>query len=268
GEHRADPLPDHGADTAAHGTRPGCRVGDRRCRNGCPGRPTGRSSHLRPLRLPRRRLDRRPGPRGGAQDARGCAGLEGVVPGDGLPAWADRGRRAEKPDMDARHAAARPGRANRRHWRRRRDPRPGPVGPTGAHPTQCGGRRRRPRTRSRRAPWPDPVGGVDVMQPLAAAIKIRLRECALYIAHSRIILDHTARELRSSTQRTSVPSAHPAPCEGVSTVTRPRLLLVLIAALTLALAACGGGGGGGSAGGPTKITVRNGWTHRAGEEFN
>jgi len=105
------------------------------------------------------------------------------------------------------------------------------------------------------------------MRPLAAAIKIRLRECALHIAHSRIILDHTARELRSSTQRTSVPSAHPAPCEGVSTVTRPRLLLVLIAALTLALTACGGGGGGGSAGGPTKITVWNGWTDVQAENF-
>lgn len=50
-------------------------------------------------------------------------------------------------------------------------------------------------------------------------------------------------------------------------MTRPRLLLVLIAALTLALAACGGGGGGGSAGGPTKITVWNGWTDVQAENF-
>lgn len=50
-------------------------------------------------------------------------------------------------------------------------------------------------------------------------------------------------------------------------MTRPRILLALLAVLTLIVAGCGGGGGGESAGGPTKITIWHGWTDVQAESF-
>jgi multiple sugar transport system substrate-binding protein len=53
----------------------------------------------------------------------------------------------------------------------------------------------------------------------------------------------------------------------VSTVTRPRIFLALLAVLALVLAACGGGGGSESAGGKTKITIWHGWTDVQADNF-
>ena len=61
-------------------------------RGGPRGVPPGRPVGVRALRLPRRRLDGGPGPRGGAQDAGVGAGLGRVVSRHGLPPRPDRGR--------------------------------------------------------------------------------------------------------------------------------------------------------------------------------
>ncbi len=70
-------------------------------------RPRPRARRRRAVHVPRPRLDGRPRPRGGAQDARGVAVVDRVVPRDGVPSRPDLDRRAGPGHVALRRTARR-----------------------------------------------------------------------------------------------------------------------------------------------------------------
>ena len=137
------------------------RAGGRRRRARCwPSRCRSTPTGVRPLPVPRPRLDGRARLRGGAEAARGGAGLDRGLPGHGVPARPDRGgrRRARLVWRSARSTTAWPPTSARTGAHPGR-PRPPSAGDAGARAPAGGRPRRRPRPRPRRPPQPDPIGG-------------------------------------------------------------------------------------------------------------
>ena len=100
-----DPFRHSHARPAARLARPRPRAGVRGRRERAGPRcavAAGRRPDRRPDRLPRPRVDRRPGPRGGAEAARGGAGVDRELPRHGVPARTDLDRHRRSPDLGAR----------------------------------------------------------------------------------------------------------------------------------------------------------------------
>src|SRR5450759_4145536 len=134
--------------------RRGPEAGDRRRRAGADRASALRPRRLRALRVPRPRLDHRPGQRGGAEAARGLPGLDRGLPGHGVPARPHQRGRAAQRRLVARRGragAARTGCPDRRHrgGRRARPDGGARARPSGRRPA---GRGQRPRPGPAEAP--------------------------------------------------------------------------------------------------------------------